>query len=69
MSGGISVLRPEGSVQLVPMWGAPCWLSGGRVFLGAGERGHLQAPRPAPGDLWLHRHPGGDGESTLSRHL
>lgn len=63
------MLRPTGCIQLVSLWWADRRLSGGRVFLGAGQRDHVQTACPATGDGRLHRHPSGDGESTLSGHL
>ena len=69
MPSGVSVLRPTGCIQLVSLWWADRRLSGGRVFLGAGQRDHVQTACPAAGDGRLHRHPSGNGEPTLSGHL
>ena len=69
VSSGVSVLRPTGSIQLVSLWWADRRLSGGRVFLGAGQRDHVQTACPAAGDGRLHWHPSGNGEPTLSGHL
>lgn len=69
VSRSVSLLRATSSVQLFPLWGSDRRLSGGGLLLGAGERDQLQTTCPAAGGRRLHRHPGGDGEQTLSGHI
>lgn len=69
VSCSVSVLCPSSGLQLLPVRRADRWISGGGLFLGAGERIHLQTPRSAAGDIRLHWHPGGDGEQALSCYV